>query len=98
MIPMLVLANRNTIRGDVDDGYVTGLRGDVTGLRGDVTGLRGDVTGLRGYVTGLRGYVTGLRGDVTGLRGDVDDCELTGAERSSGVDIKNLIQPEGTNE
>ena len=60
-------------------------------LTGDVYGLRGDATGLMGDVTGLSGHVTGLSGDVTGLRGNVDECELTAAERASGVDIKNLV-------
>ena len=74
------------LRGDVTD-----LRGDVTDLRGYVSDLRGDVTDLRGDVTGLFGNVTGLRGDVTDLCGDVDRCEITDAERMTGVSVEDLV-------
>ena len=66
------------------------LRDDVTGLRGDASGLYGNVTGLRGNVTGLYGDVTGLCGNASGLYGNIDLCEITDAERATGVDIRTL--------
>lgn len=36
---------------------------------------------------------SGLRGDASGLTGDLDACQLTWADRSRGVAIKDLVSP-----
>jgi len=47
-------------------------------------------------VTGLSGVVTGIRGDATGIRGNIDDCQLTDAERKSGLNMQSLVNTEIT--
>lgn len=94
------------LRGDVSgisgnvscrlSGDVTELTGDVTGIGGDVTGLVGNVSGIYGDVSWLIGDVTGISGNATGIAGDVDACEITDAERASGVDISDLIDDAAT--
>ena len=49
-----------------------------------------------GNCTGLRGNCTGLTGDCSGLWGNLDDAELTGADRKTGVKIDDLITAEAT--
>lgn len=45
-----------------------------------------------GAHAGLRGTLSrDLRGDVSGLRGDVDACEMTDADRETGVDVRTLV-------
>ena len=42
----------------------------------------------------ITGDVSGLSGDVSGLSGNVDDCGLTDEQRSQGVDINTLVEPD----
>jgi hypothetical protein len=46
---------------------------------------------LTGQHPELRGDCSELRGNCTGLTGDLDECGLTDAERSAGVDVADLV-------
>ena len=50
--------------------------------------------GLYGNCSGLYGDCSNLYGDCSRLSGNLDDCNLTVEERTTGVDINNLIKEE----
>lgn len=47
---------------------------------------------MRGDCLGLTGDCSGLTGDCSGLSGNLDDCKITGKERSKGIKITDLIK------
>ena len=39
----------------------------------------------------LTGDTSGLWGDCSGLWGNLDDCEIIGSERATGINIADLV-------
>ena len=80
------------VNGEEVNGPPPGVRGNLTGVCGNLTGVCGDLTDVRGNLTGVRGNLTGVCGNLTDVWGNVDVCEITDAERQSGVDVSLLIE------
>lgn len=72
-----------------EQGRQEGPRAEIRGRIGKVWG---DCSRLTGDVSGLKGNVTGIIGDASGVRGDIEECNLTQAERDTGVQIESLIR------
>lgn len=70
------------------------IEGPSPRMKGDCSELYGDCTFISGDGTGVRGDCTGLMGSLTGLSGDLDECEITEADRASGIQIGELVGEE----